>query len=202
MAVSRRTPIGPAWSRSCNQNRPRAGGKLKGLERPSADAYLEAFGGRFYSVVAPPVVEAMHADWGTYDGTPSSLGLMVALAMRGRHERLAVRNRVSPESATAIVHDLLFRDPTRPFQFPLLVERGRTRIPVDGRERVFTTYTYRGHAIATADVRGLTVTVGCRSRLLPTLRLGTLEPEQLKQLIRDADRFGANLSRRRSPRRG
>jgi hypothetical protein len=168
------------------------------VERASADEYLEAFGGRFYGPVAPPVVGSMHSDWGAYDGTPSSLGLVTSVAVGKRRERLVIRNSVFAESTTTFVHSLLFRDPTRPFRFPLLVERGRTRIPVDGRERVFTTYQYRGHAVATAEVRGLAVTVGCRVRLLAAVQLGTLEPEQLRQLIRHADDFGRNLGDRRS----
>lgn len=164
------------------------------MERPSADAYLEAFGGRFYSPVSAPIVGSMSANWGVYDGAPSSLGLVLRLAVGRQHERFTVRNGLASDSSTAIVHELLFRDPTRPFRFPILIERGRTRIPVDGRERAFTTYTYRDNVIATADVRGLAVTVGCRSRLLPAVRLGALEPEQLRQLMRDAEEFGRDLA--------
>jgi hypothetical protein len=159
---------------------------------------MEAFDGRFYGPASPPVIASMHSDWGAYDGEPSSLGLVTSVAVGKRHERLLVRNSLSPESATGIVHQLLFRDPTRPFRFPLLVEKGRTRIPVDGRQRVFTAYSYRGHTVATADVRGLAITVSCRSRVLPAIRLARLELEQLEQMMRDADEFGRPVGARRT----
>jgi hypothetical protein len=167
------------------------------VERPSADEYMEAFDGRFYGPTSPPAIGWMHSDWGAYDGEPSSLGLVTSLAVGKQHESLVVRNSLSPESTTGIVHQLLFRDPTRPFRFPLLVEKGRARIPVDGRERVFTAYSHRGHTVAAADVRGVAITVTCRSRVLPAVRLARLELEQLRQMMRDADEFGRTVGGRR-----
>jgi hypothetical protein len=63
------------------------------------------------------------------------------------------------------------------------VERGKTPIAVRGRERVFTSYSYRAETVATAAVRGLYVTVQCQSRLLAGLQLGLLEPDRLREML-------------------
>lgn len=167
------------------------------MDRPSADAFLEAFDGAFYGPVSAPIVGVMHAGWGAYDGRPSSLDLVVSLGPR--NERVAIRTALWPLSTTKIVNDLLFRDPTRPFRFPILVERGNTRIAVDSRERVFTTYRYRQHVVATASIGSLSVALGSRARVLRSLRLGLLEPDHFRRLMHDADRFGRELTAK-SPR--
>jgi hypothetical protein len=70
-----------------------------------------------------------------------------------------------------------------------------------GRERVFTTYGYRGHAVATADIRDTSVTISCRASVLPELRLGVLEPEQVRELDRNADLHVRDVARRgKAPR--
>ncbi len=151
------------------------------MERPSADAFLEAFDGRFYVPVSEPIAGWMPFGWGAYDGKPESLGLALTLGPRKR--RCVMRTGVRPDSARTIVHDLLFRAPAQDFRFPLTVERERARIVVEGRERVFTAYTYRGDTVATASVRGLSVTVQIRTSLLPGLELGLIDPEQLHEML-------------------
>ena len=151
------------------------------MDRPSADAFLEAFDGRFYVPVSEPIAGWMPFGWAAYDGEPESLGLALTLGPKKR--RCVVRTGVRPDSARTIVHDLLFRAPTQDFRFPLTVERKRARIVVEGRERVFTAYTYSGDTVATASVRGLSVTVQIRTSLLPALELGLIEPEQLREIL-------------------
>jgi hypothetical protein len=156
------------------------------VERPSADAFLEAFDGRFFGPVSPPIVGSLHSDWGAHDGQPSSLTLLLSVGHPA--ERVAVTNALWPTSARTIVHDLLFRDVIRPFHFPVVVERGKTRISVDGRERVFTTFNYRDDLVATAAIRGLHVAVRCGRRAVHKLQLGVQEPEQFRTLVREANR--------------
>jgi hypothetical protein len=154
------------------------------VDRPSADAFLDAFGGRFYVPVSQPIAGWLPFGWRAYDGEPESLGLVLTLGPR--RERCVVRTGVRPESTTAIVHDLLFRRPEQSFRFPLTVERAKTRITVQGRERVFTSYSYRGEAVATAAVRDLYVTVQARSKDLAGLQLGLIEPGRLRDML-DSD---------------
>ena len=151
------------------------------MDRPSADAFLDAFGGRFYVPMSQPIVGWLPFGWGAYDGEPESLGLVVTLGPR--RERCVVTTGVRPQSTTAIVHDLLFRRPEQSFRFPLTVERAKTRIAVQGRERVFTSYAYRGEAVATATVRDLYVTVQARSRHLAGLKLGLILPDALRDML-------------------
>jgi hypothetical protein len=151
------------------------------VERPSADAFLEAFDGRFYVPVSQPIAGWVPFGWRADDGEPESLGLALTLGPKKR--RCVVRTGVRPDSPRTIVHDLLFRAPMQDFRFPLTVERERARIVVEGRERVFTAYTYRGDTVATASVRGLSVTVQIRASLLPGLELGLIDPQQLREML-------------------
>jgi hypothetical protein len=154
------------------------------VDRPSADAFLDAFGGRFYVPVSQPIVGWLPFGWRAHDGEPESLGLVLSLG--ARRERCVVRTGVRPDSPLSIVHDLLFRRPEEPFRFPLTIERAKARIAVQGRERVFTSYCYRGETVATAAVRELHVTVQARTRLLAGLQLGLIEPGRLRDML-DSD---------------
>jgi hypothetical protein len=155
------------------------------VDKPSADAFLDVFNDRFYAPSSPSIVGAMEFGWTGHDDRPDSLALLVSVGPK--RERVVIRNGVSPEREMAIVHQLLFRDPTRPYRFPIVIERDKTRITLDGRERVFTSYSYRGQTVATAAVRGLTVTVECTTRLVQTLRLGPLEPDRFRQLFKASE---------------
>jgi hypothetical protein len=151
------------------------------VDRPSADAFLDAFDGRFYAPVSHPIAGWLPFGWSAHDGQAESLALVLTLG--SRRERCVVRTGLRPENPRMTVHALLFRRPDEPFRFPLTVERGKTRIAVQGRERVFTSYSYRAETVATAAVRGLYVTVQCQSRLLANLQLGLLDPDRLRDML-------------------
>ena len=70
------------------------------MERPSADAFLEAFDGRFYVPVSEPIAGWMPFGWGAYDGEPESLGL--ALTLGPRKHRCVMRTGVRPDSARTV----------------------------------------------------------------------------------------------------
>jgi len=156
------------------------------VQKPSADAFLEAFDNRFYVPVAPPVVGAMEFRWGAYDGRATKLGMILSVGRK--RERVLVQASASPESTTVIVHDLLFHELTRPFRFPIVVDRGKAHVRVEDRDRVFTTYTYRANTVATAVIRDLAVMVGCRTHVLRSVRLGVLTPEEFRRLFRASER--------------
>jgi hypothetical protein len=151
------------------------------VDRPSADAFLDAFGGRFYVPVSQPIAGWLPFGWRAHDGEAESLAF--SLSLGPRRKRCVVRTGVRPERHWAIVHDLLFRRPEQSFRFPLTIERAKTRIPVQGRERVFTSYSYGGEMVATAAVRDLYVTVQAGSRDLAGLQLGLIEPHRLCHML-------------------
>src|SRR5271155_4109 len=159
-------------------------------ERPTADEYLQAFDGRILGPVVPEnIVEVRPAGCGAYNGQPSQLAL--AFSTGPRKEEIVVQVGLWPDRITTILHDLLFggvRGPRwweTPPRFPLTIERGKTKVAVDGRERVFTTYTVQGrNACAMVSVRGLSVAVSCAPRRLNDLALATLDADEVRRIFR------------------
>ena len=69
-------------------------------------------------------------------------------------------------------------------RFPLVIERGRQELPIEGREHAFTTYTTGPVAVAVGTVGDLVVTIRCRKRRLPKLALGPIEASELREALR------------------
>jgi hypothetical protein len=161
------------------------------MDEPSLDDFLEVFGGRFYVPVSRPIVGWAVTGWHHYEGEPESLSLSLSLGPRPARVLMSASiDKVSPKD---IVHDLIFAtNPHQPFRFPLTVEREKIRIAVDGRPRAFTGYRFRGHTAATVRIRDAYVTAQCRTRLLTGLRFEALEPDRLRQMLRQrrAERVG------------
>ena len=68
-------------------------------------------------------------------------------------------------------------------KFPLVIERGKQRIRVDGRARVFTIYTASNAAVAMAQLDQLQLSIECHRSRLATIALLPLEPEALRQAM-------------------
>lgn len=63
-----------------------------------------------------------------------------------------------------------------------MIERGKQRIRVDGRERVFTIYTAAQAAVAMARFGELQVSIECHRSRLASIALLPLEPDALRQV--------------------
>lgn len=105
------------------------------------------------------------------------------------------RQRHVPMTA---LHHLVFEAALlrRP-RFPLVIERGKQRIPVEGRERVFTTYTAGPAAVAVAAIGDLDVMISCATSRLAKLELGIVDRAELLQAFHERERR-SRLARERT----
>jgi hypothetical protein len=105
-----------------------------------------------------------------------------------RRDRIVMNTSLYPDSPRGIVHDLLFHhDPYAP-RFPLVVERTKTRIPIEGRERIFTSCSFNTAPRRRRRYAGATSRWSARTRLLSTVRLGLLEPDRFREMMREKPR--------------
>jgi len=168
--------------------------------QPSVEQLFETFPGRIYRpVVDEPVRIPGTMGWGgsapkgeARDHDPGDRRPINSVSLHfevGRgHERIEVSiatRRSTPRwDAGPLLHLVgeLVGSGKSP-KFPLVIERGKQRIGVDGRERVFTIYTASNAAVAMAQFGQLQLSIECRRSRLATIALLPIEPEALRQAM-------------------
>jgi hypothetical protein len=84
----------------------------------------------------------------------------------------------------ALMHLTLETAVRRRPRFPIVIERGKARIAVDGRKRVFTTYTCGQAAVAVASLGDLDVMIRCPAKRFSALSLEAIDAADLKKELR------------------
>jgi hypothetical protein len=69
-------------------------------------------------------------------------------------------------------------------RFPIVIERGKQFLPVDGRSRAFTTYWAGPAAVAVANIGEVDVMIRCGTRRLRRLALEPIAQDELKRALR------------------
>lgn len=156
------------------------------LRTPTAQRFLEAFEGRIYKPLAKDVGIARGHGWGGgNDGSIDHLSLRFELGRSKESVVADVSSNPHRGSISMILIHLLWElEQVAKPRFPLLIERGRQKIPIEGREHAFTTYTTGPVAVAVGTVDDLVVTMRCRKRRLPKLALGLIEASELREALR------------------
>jgi hypothetical protein len=169
---------------------------------PSAEALFASLHGRIYSATRGAATEDRmitgHGGW----EPPSSI--IIWLRLGGKSPRLATWSSAGVEVETMVVpypqppdlfeHANLFDvirnaiisppDPT--FPLTLTVERSEPTIPVDGRDRIFTTYTCGNALVATARVGELHLRLTCQvAEFQRGFAIRSLSQAELERLVEE-----------------
>ena len=156
------------------------------LPRPSVDQVFEIFPGRIYRPVVDEAVRILGImGWGGSESNIDSVSLRFEVGRtRERIEISTAARAPSPRWHAGPLFQLLgaVASPGKSPRFPLLIERGKQRIRVDGRERVFTIYAAAEAAVAMARFGELQLTIECHRSRLATIALLPLEPEVLQRV--------------------
>jgi hypothetical protein len=138
-------------------------------------------------VVDEPVRVLGTMGWGGSEA-PAISSVSLHFQVGRGHERIevsvATRGSTRRWDAAPLLHLVgeLVRSGRSP-GFPLVIERGKQRIRVDGQERVFTIYTASHAAVAVARFGQLQLSLQCRRSRLATIALVRLEPEALTEAM-------------------
>ena len=154
-------------------------------EKPTADEFLAAFAGRIYRPTYDDVTVGRGSGWGASGGEVSSLSLRFGVGRRDDSVIVEVSTEPSRVQPVQALHHLVleFALIRRP-RFPMVIERGRAAMSVEGRKRTFVTYTAGAAAVATANLGDIEVTIRCPRRRLVTLALERIQPAELRRALR------------------
>jgi hypothetical protein len=155
--------------------------------RPSVDELFETFSGRIYRPIVDGKLSLETWGWGgsSPDVTSFDLQFVVPSARKPRsRERIVVEiGGPSHRPYARPLFDLLGQVALEaPPSFPLVFDRSKHRIRVDGRERVFTLYTAASAAVAVARLGEFRLQIRCQRSRLTTLVLQTVAPDELRRM--------------------
>ena len=159
------------------------------IRQPTLDELETAFGGNVYEPLG--AIDARFAGYGSTGEPPvlSNVKLQFVVGASQRPVHIEVANEPARAHRLTALSYLLFDVAAgRAPRFPLVIERSRVTIPVDGRRRAFTVYTAARHAVACACVREVTIVIRAPSDALNELELRRVEPAELAALLRERDR--------------
>jgi hypothetical protein len=147
---------------------------------------MKAFSGRVYKPVANDLVMLPGGWGGGHDGSIDQLSLRFELGSAREPLVVEVSSKGSWDGllSTALIQLHFELERTRRPRFPIVIERGRQRLRIDGRNRTFTTYTAGSAAVAVGTVDGVSVLIRCRKRRLPKLALERVELAELRDALR------------------
>jgi hypothetical protein len=157
--------------------------------RPSVDQLFDTFPGRIYRPAAEEGVRILGTwGWGGLATDIHSLSLHYEVGRTREPIRITIAvsstgRRRDADLLFSLLSGLLDAVAVRKTPaFPLVIERGKQRIRVDGRERVFTVYTAANAAVAAVRFGELRLSVECRRSRLATLELQPLKPDALRSI--------------------
>ena len=161
-------------------------GRSRFPAQPSVDQLFETFPGRIYRPVVGEAVRILGTmGWGGSAPNIDSCSLQFEVGRTRERIEISIAARApSPRWYAGPLLNLLaaVASPGRSPRFPLVIERGKLQIRVDGRERVFTIYTAAEAAVAMARLGELQLSIECRRSRLATIELLPLEPDALRQV--------------------
>jgi hypothetical protein len=166
-----------------------------GTRPPTAEQRL-AFDGRIFAPTGPGnVVLRDSVGWsGTPDSDPSlNVSFLVGLG----EDTVIVESSTDHGRSVGHILFYLMIDVTRQSEprFPLLIKGDKTRIPVEGRERVFRIHEAREAVVDDAAIRGVEVLVRCSHSRLRTVELGLIDPAEWRRVFRKLARRHARYDR-------
>lgn len=160
------------------------------IRRPTADEVLAAFGGRVLAPTGRQVVIGRSMGMGGRPPDVRNLSLTFKLGAVSERLEIDLRRREqgydrSPKwlEAEGLVPLVLSISHRPRLRFPIVIERGRIRIPVEGRERAFATFTAGSAAVAVAAIGELDVTITCLAKRLSRLQLDRLDRDVLEAAL-------------------
>ncbi len=155
-------------------------------DQPTPEQFREAFGAQIYRPAGAQAKVTRNSGWGGSGNGISHLSLQFLIGSREESVIIEVsneeRNRTDP--VNALMHLVFEFALVRRPRFPMLIERGKQPLPVDGRSRTFTTYTARPATVAVASIGGRGVMIRCATNRLPRLALEPITTEELKRALR------------------
>ncbi len=126
---------------------------------PTPDELFAAFDGRIYRPVGEWAV-GPSLGWGRSGDSVSSLRIQHVLGAAKESVSVEVsKHEGRPAQLVALQHLTFEFGLVRRPRFPIVIERGKVRIPVEGTSRMFTTYTAGSAAVATATIGDLDLMV-------------------------------------------
>jgi hypothetical protein len=150
------------------------------------DQLFEAFPGRIYRPVVDEAVRILGiVGWGGSAPNINSCSLHFEVGRTRERIEISIAAHAPTRrwQADPLLHLLgAVASPGKSPRFPLLIERGKQRIRVDGRERVFTIYTAADAAVAMARFEKLQLSIECHRSRLATIALLPLEADALRQV--------------------
>jgi hypothetical protein len=152
--------------------------------RPTTTQVLEMFDGRLYRPVVRRKLALEHYGWG--GSAPAITSFKFQFVAGARLEPIAVEvatpasRRPYAGPMFELLDEVALRSTPR---FPVIFERRKHRIAVDGRELTFTAYTAGHAAVAVAKIGGCSVQIRCRRTRLTRLQLERITPDALRRMI-------------------
>jgi len=153
-------------------------------ERPGADEFLAAFDGRIFRPAGDDVRIQSGGGWGASGEEVTSLSLHFLLGRSNDSVIVEVSRGSRYQPVSALQHLVFEFAVMRRPRFPMVIERSRQAVTVEGRSCTFTAYTAGAAAVATATLGEVDVMVRCSRRRLGRLALERIEPAELRRAAR------------------
>jgi hypothetical protein len=160
-------------------------GERRTRPHPIVEQFVAAFSGRMYAPLAYRV--AVLRASGASGAEQAASHIEVEFRLRARERPVLIEASREPArhhrltALSRLVFDVAGPPAAR---FPIVIERGKTLVRVDGRRRAFTTYTAACHAVANARVGDVDLQIRGPSGRLPELELVRMDDADLEALLR------------------